>query len=158
MTTKQFLEAEVTLMKSANFGKQYHGYACLSDFILQHGREFDVGNAKVQKNGRMKECFRNAQHLAMFPRNRYIYCEGYANNIIPVIHGWVIRADDLSLVETTWEELGTEYWGIAFNPEYVRRRMLATESYHSLIDDWEYGWPLLQADEDLWKHKEMGQK
>lgn len=150
-TIREFLEQQVRTFSAMKNVAQFHGYTGLGDFMLKNGREFDTANGIAEKHGPVKECFSNAQKIALFSK-RLIYCEGFAVGIIPVMHGWVVRTADSAVIETTWPELGTQYFGIAFHPEYLRRRVLETECYHSLIDDWENDWPLQATERKEWIH------
>lgn len=148
-----FMHATVAMMKSSNVSRQ-NGYVNFMDFVLQHGSHFNLLNSRAEKHGPMKECFSNSQALALFKgRGQYIYCEGYAISLIPVLHAWVVRREDGALIETTWPEVGREYFGIMFDEDYLTDRVLATESYHSLIDDWHNDWPLLSAEPNAWKQR-----
>ena len=104
--------------------------------------------------GRPRECFRNATNLALRKPDLYTYVEGYAVNIwiptSPVAHAWCIDSQNF-VVDPTWEE-GTEYFGVAFRHDYLRRILKGKRDY-GLIDNHEMNYPLVtgehRADEAL---------
>ncbi|PYU31189.1 MAG: hypothetical protein DMG31_12700 [Acidobacteria bacterium] len=56
---------------------------------------------------------------------------------IPVLHAWNVDAKG-SVIDSTWEPVGSIYFGILFPVSIVRR------ANASVLDDWESGWPLLR--------------
>jgi hypothetical protein len=56
---------------------------------------------------------------------------------IPVLHAWNVDAEG-SVIDSTWEPVGSIYFGIVFPPSIVERAQT------SVLDDWESGWPVLR--------------
>ncbi len=56
---------------------------------------------KSIKQGKKKECFKNALLLA--EARGWTYCEGFAHAIIPTHHAWVLD-DKGNVVDPTWDE------------------------------------------------------
>ncbi len=155
---REFLLAMREAMNQEGRCRPSWRFSCMADLLLQHGREF---NSKpfpkgTPLRGGPKACFHNAGLLALGWPEKYLYCEGYATGIIPVHHAWVLDLEDGLVVDNTWtgeagEEIstgrptrGTQYFGIAFNREYLQ---LVVDRGHelSLLDQWQAGWPLLQG-------------
>jgi len=94
--------------------------------------------------GAPRRCFDNAVGLALQSPRRYTYAEGYAINRLvaghPVVHAWCIDPEDF-VVDTTWDN-GSDYFGVAFRHDYVRRITRATGGY-GLIGNEAMGFPLL---------------
>lgn len=116
---------------------QYH-YRNVYDFVLREGRFFEPQPRPEQITLRhIGECFRNA-FLTMM-RTGLQYAEGYAlsSRKIPVLHAWNVDAEG-AVIDTTWEPVGSIYFGIVFPPSIVERAQT------SVLDDFEGGWPLLR--------------
>jgi hypothetical protein len=92
-------------------------YASFEEFVLTHGQVFEPPlrpRPKGVRNGTDKMCFRNAGHVALdHDRDGWQYVEGYGIGIIPAHHAWVLDADG-NVVETTWKESGSAYFGVVF--------------------------------------------
>ena len=56
---------------------------------------------------------------------------------IPVLHAWNVSAEG-SVVDSTWEPVGSIYFGIVFPPSIVERAQT------SVLYDFESGWPVLR--------------
>lgn len=117
-------------------------YSCAEEFVLKNGRQWtpaplppDISKMTV------KECFKNATLLAL-ERRDLTYVEGYAVGIIPVNHAWCVDAEG-RVVDPTWPEVGTEYYGVPFDKEWLFREVEKMK-YYGLIDDWRRKWPLLR--------------
>ena len=116
---------------------KYH-YSNVYDFVLREGRFFDPQPRPDSITLRhIGECFRNT-FLTMM-KTGLQYAEGYAvvGNKIPVLHAWNVDAEG-AMVDTTWEPVGSIYFGIIFPSSIVRGAKT------SVLDDWESGWPLLR--------------
>ena len=106
-------------------------YSGVDDFVLRHGVEGtwwplpdDVTRARA------KECYQNAFQLATRYPKRFVYCEGYACNIIPVAHAWCIDRKTGAVVDPTWSDCDdATYFGVPFSWEYVMRRAVKSEVY-----------------------------
>ena len=113
-------------------------YRNVYDFVLREGRFFEPQPRPDSITHRhIGECFRNA-FLTMM-RTRLQYAEGYAvsGTKIPVLHAWNVDAEG-SVIDSTWEPVGSAYFGIVFPPSIVER------SQTSVLDDFESGWPVLR--------------
>jgi hypothetical protein len=95
-------------------GWRYHGPA---DLLVREGQFFQPGERATKwKRSEAHACFRNAAMYAMEHGLRYV--EGYASGIIPVHHGWCVDRGG-NVVEVTWGEMGSLYYGIEFKPMLV---------------------------------------
>ena len=94
--------------------------------------------------GRPRECFRNAATLALRKPDIYMYVEGYAVNrwiaMHTVAHAWCSGLDNL-VIDPTWNE-GTDYFGVPFRHDYLRRVLKSRKDY-GLIDNSEMDFPLV---------------
>lgn len=87
-----------------------------ADLLLKEGKWYFDGRAKQFPHAMPKACFRNA---AMFAFEHCLpYVEGYATSIIPVHHAWCLDHDG-RVLEVTWKTLGTDYFGVRFDPRLV---------------------------------------
>jgi|SRR5579863_1449845 len=117
---------------------QYY-YRNVYDFVLREGRFFEPQPRPDSITLRhIGECFRNA-FLTMM-RTGLQYAEGYAvtGNKIPVLHAWNVDAAEGSVIDSTWEPVGSIYFGI------VLPRSIVESAKTSVLDDFESGWPLLR--------------
>jgi hypothetical protein len=113
-------------------------YRNVCDFVLREGRFFEPQPRPDSITLRhIGECFRNA-FLTMM-RTGLAYAEGYAviGSKIPVLHAWNVDAEG-SVIDSTWEPVGSIYFGIVFPPSIVERAKT------SVLDDFESGWPVLR--------------
>ena len=136
---RQYLKVTDSFMKGAGQSGTMQG------FVLKHGRNFKpqrTPDKYIDLRGEIKECFKNSAMAACLCRD-LIYCEGYACGFIPVMHAWCVTLDG-RLVELTWRDIGTEYFGIPFKSEFLRRKLLESK-YYGLIDDWHNNWPLVRG-------------
>jgi len=119
-------------------------YSCVEDFILQNGREMELGTTEVER-GEMKACFQNAYHLAM--EKDWTYCEGYAiaKGLIPILHAWVLDGEG-KVVDPTWEG-EAEYFGCEFPWKWVMGITFKREYWGSMLDDWQNHFPLLTGEQ-----------
>jgi hypothetical protein len=115
-------------------------YLSTEDFILKHGK-LAMGRKlpKGYTHGRIKQCFYNSQMMLMdhfiAGSGRLTYVEGYVASIIPVHHGWLVDTEG-NVIDLTLRSAdeNTEYFGVAFNTDYVRRRIVETGLAGTLID------------------------
>jgi hypothetical protein len=113
-------------------------YRNVYDFVLCEGRFFEQQPRPDSITLRhIGECLGNA--FLTMTRTGLQYAEGYAvvGSRIPVLHAWNVDADG-SVIDSTWEPVGSIYFGIVFPPSIVRGAKT------SVLDDWESGWPLLR--------------
>ena len=121
-------------------------YSSFEAFVLKNGKEFEISKEKV-KTGKMKECFRNAYHLADNGR-KYTYVEGYAITKglpLPVLHAWCLTEDG-KVADPTWKD-GEEYFGVSFDLNYVRKIILRRKKF-GVIDNYEMHFPLLSGEHE----------
>jgi hypothetical protein len=122
---------------SGKLRKEYF-YTGPPDFILREGQFFRPKplprKIRRQASGR---CFHNAL-LTSISRG-FPYVEGYAlhSGKIPVLHAWNLDNDGF-VIDTTWRPIGRSYLGV------VLPVADALKWEGTLIDNWEYGWPLLR--------------
>lgn len=116
-STLQLLEQirEVHTRNSPPDGWFYKGPA---DLLLKEGRWYNDGRAKKWPHSIPHGCFRNAALFAL--EHRLSYVEGYATYIIPVHHAWCVDHDG-RILEVSWKTLGSDYFGVQFDPNLVTR-------------------------------------
>lgn len=111
-------------------------------FILDHGRVWP-GQARPKgfKRGPARQCFRNSMSLLVSSfETGLTYVEGFAASgdvgfSFPVHHGWLINSDG-RVIDLTWKSPETSvYFGIPFKSDYVRKRVLESEHWCSLLDN-----------------------
>lgn len=94
--------------------------------------------------GVIKECYSNCwNYLAENPNCGLTYCEGYAFHLIPTLHAWLATPDG-EVIDPTWPEPGTEYFGVPFKWGFAFQTVLNKETY-GVIDDWSNKWPLVRG-------------
>ena len=130
-------------------------YSCIEEFVLKNGQEFTSQNGKKLKRGRMKECFKNAYHLA--DDSALIYVEGYATSLglgVPFLHAWCVDTEG-KVYDPTWKN-GGEYFGVPFDLKYVRKTIFRREKF-GVIDNVEMGFPLLVGKDTNFKNRRLNQ-
>lgn len=131
---KDYLEMVTSVTrKAANMDKV--AYAGPTDVVLQHGRAWEPFSALQFERGERQQCFANAQRLALL-HSDLTYVEGYAMSVIPLHHGWCVDRDG-RVVDTTWDALPREYFGVPILTRYVRKLALASGCWSALFDNWE---------------------
>lgn len=143
---EQYLNATVSLLRSAAGGPMVGDYYCLEDFVLQNGIDFGARMPHRFKMGRAGYCYANASRLSA--RAGLIYCEGYALGIIPVMHAWCVDRDG-NVIDNTWRT-GVSYYGIAIKRTYVAKALLRQKTY-GIIDQYTLRWPILRENPSDWK-------
>ncbi len=148
-TVKEYLERSIAGLKANGIQHSgVNGYFCLMDFVLQHGREWKPG-IECWAKGKMA-CYIHAGKAAL--RNRdYTYVEGYAISIIPVEHAWLVDKDGI-VIETTWPEMGLDYYGIPFRTDWIRQQ-IKKNGHYSMINQWEHDWPTIKTPKEKWKRE-----
>lgn len=129
-------------------------YSCIEEFVLKNGQEFRSRNGNKIKKGKMKECFRNAFHLA--EDFDLIYVEGYATCSglgFPIFHAWCVDQEG-NVYDPTWKN-GDEYFGVPFDFMYVRKTIFRRTKF-GVIDNKEMGFPLLAGKDIHFKDPEVG--
>ena len=139
--------------------------------LSEEERTFVVGLIeKDYIDCKVKECFTNSQKIAT-SNDKILYVEGFAlpENLIPVLHSWNLingkvidltwcnDGDLIDKSESHWKKrkdniiLGDfkgEYFGVIIPTKLVNKKIIKTETFGSIIDDWENGFPLLK---EKWK-------
>jgi hypothetical protein len=92
-------------------------------------------------------------------RANLTYVEGFAligPGKSALLHGWC--ADNQGkVIDCTWDDRGTAYFGVPIHPEYVRRkltefgRLPAGQVTGSLFNDSANNWPILSGSVSEWK-------
>ena len=158
----EYLDCILVARKSVKRPKGIDGwpYCCLEEFVRLEGTAFTPPSSPELTNGVergvVKECYSNCwNHLASNPGCGLAYCEGYANGIIPIMHAWLLAPDGTTVIDPTWPEPGTEYFGVAFRWDFAFETVMGKETY-GVIDDWRNDWPLMQGvDPVKWKREEL---
>lgn len=147
MGLQEYLKAWIKLSKKSGH-KNIGNYSCFEEFVYRNGQPFKTQiSPKSLKRGRMKECYRNALML-MLDNPSYLYVEGYATGIIPVMHAWCIDKKG-NVIDPTWAD-GKEYFGVIFKRSYALEQALK-DGKVGLIDNWQAEWPLLRLEPSIWK-------
>ena len=130
------------------------------EFVLKYGWWYESCPVPEGiERGTEQECFKNSQLLA-HDRAALTYCEGFAlahSGSLILIHGWVTDGGGKA-IDVTWPQAGVAYAGVPFKKSFVRRMCLKNEAFISVIDDWQNGFPLLNAlgdDPDEWLEREL---
>ena len=134
-TLRAFLEQRTTPITPHN---QY-------GLVFQHGREFEPRRLpKPYTMGEQNDCFANS--FKMMLRHDFIYCEGYmlpsSDFPLPMLHAWCVDRDGNVLDRTV---SAGEYFGIPFKRAFVERIVMKYEMY-GIINNWEAGYPMRNAD------------
>ena len=124
----------------AGHGPKDTKYSSIEDFVLKNGKSYKFKKLpKKYRRGRGKECFMNATQLSQ-SHSELTYTEGYAFNMIPTMHAWVVDKEG-NAYDPTWEK-GFEYFGVEFSGQYLSKTLLKKGTY-GLIENMEMGFPLL---------------
>jgi hypothetical protein len=116
-----------------------------------------------ERRFQLGHCYHNAQLLATFdPAGLLTYCEGWATGVcgLPTLHAWVELHG--KVVDMTWQTTSPNhkggwrtrifgaipedwaYYGVSFDTESIKARMLRIKATGPLLDDVAYGFPLFQ--------------
>lgn len=113
-------------------------FSCIEDVLLRMGRAF-TWKPKPDHIpwARKRECYRNAFVLVQ-KHPSLIYCEGYANRIIPTWHAWAVMVSG-EVIDPTWRPSKDlpdpqDYWGIPLKTEWVSGQVIRTKVYGVLYD------------------------
>jgi len=93
-----------------------------TEFLSEHGRFWRCGTFADCLKGTERLCFSNSLAMAKRLEGELIYCEGYATAVQdqwPEHHAWCVTMD-AEVVDFTWPDYGTAYFGIAFDPVFIR--------------------------------------
>ena len=126
----------------------------LESFLLDHGRQWTPARRpRGLRKQPDKLCFMNSQRHVLTHQQlcgdddleALWYCEGFALGVIPIHHAWLVDRSG-TVLDLTWDEPDkATYWGVAFNTSYLRTKVIETERWLSLLDNYEQGWPLLRG-------------
>jgi hypothetical protein len=106
----------------------------LARYVQENGRSYAPAPLPARmRRGPMKQCFANAFKAAKRAPKRYRYVEGFATNMIPVLHAWVVDADG-NAYDPTWGDEMKDAYGVAFDLDYVRKVTLRTRRWGVLAD------------------------
>jgi hypothetical protein len=140
-------------------GRSDWEYLCMEEFVLKEGQMFNNILTELPDDvpkGPPKMCFQNCMLAISWPSSlseasNYFYCEGYAlGSVLPMLHAWLVTPEG-KVVDPTWPEPGSEYFGVAFKGGWAKRQTLKQECY-GLLDAWTSEWPLLRGiDPEEWK-------
>lgn len=108
-----------------------HGLA-VQKFLLQHGQQYEIGPRSFL-GSRMTQgmCYMNASHVA-FDDPSLKYVEGMVCSYgIPIDHAWNVDHDGKVVDRTMDNHDGriSDYFGVEFNTEYVRKATLKNGCY-----------------------------
>jgi len=144
-TTKDYLD----LCASFRENQKPKGwkYTSIEDFILKNGRQMGMKMESLPigiKRGKSKQCFKNAYLLAL--AEGFTYCEGYANDIVTLMHAWCLNKKG-KVIDPTWKD-GKDYFGVEI-PIEVADRIMAKSGHYGILDTWMIKFPLLTGEESL---------
>ena len=144
--------------------------------VLQHGREFIPQELNAQEIAlfegiewqryRPKDCFYNSQSLVLHlwvkhqdQDERLRYVEGYITTdslpVPPILHAWLSvngKPVDPTLRWGKWQQPNQgpdqaqlHYYGVEMEIDSLLH-IIKHNAHISLLDDWQCGWPMLQAE------------
>lgn len=126
-------------------------YQVAEQFVMVHGRKYELPTLPPQfRRGEKGSCFRNAYYLADTDRSlRYV--EGFASlrngrypMVCPGLHAWCVTEEG-NVLDPTWDN-GIEYFGVAFDWEYVIRT-ISDRGRFGVIDNWDAQFPLFRGED-----------
>lgn len=151
MTLKEQLSTYAEFVEKNKMRPEGFGYSCVQDYVLQNGRAWEpqeLPDEFQSLRGKEKECFKNAADPVFGFDKRVRYVEGFAlSGDIPfeIYHAWLVDEHD-RVLEVTWDEPGTEYFGIEFDYDALAEAATGRECY-GVIDNPEQRFPLLRGKE-----------
>lgn len=127
-------------------------YGSVEDLLLREGINMPYqALPETIRHGAPRFCFHNARKLVCDFHPRYLYVEGYACGIVPVLHAWCYDLETGCAVDPTWEQETCQlYVGVPILTRYLIEHDLKSK-HASILDDWKAGWPLLRMDPAEWK-------
>jgi len=150
-------------------------YMSYEDYVLDRG-SFETSRAlSVEQTAlvraysrttrpKVKECYYNAQSLALFDPSRFVYREGWAiGSTIPVMHAWCVL-DGACVIDLTWRQgkfggrnyattarrirgvlpAGWEYLGVSYSVPEIKEQLRVNRAWCCFHDNWRQGHPLLK--------------
>lgn len=104
-------------------------FGLMEKFVLRNGKMFPRGKRPRGVHlGKLGQCYRNAALLALAGYGEYV--EGFAmkSGLIPLQHAWI--EIDGEAIDNTWRDAdGTEYMGVTFSDDVLRRELLKNKVY-----------------------------
>lgn len=98
--------------------------------LLTHGHHYCFDHRSFRgKRGKVHGCYENAAKIAL-DDPEFTYVEGYVGVLIPIEHAWVIGLDGCvrdPTLRNTKDNRVTEYFGIPFKTDYLRRTIVRTK-------------------------------
>lgn len=137
---EQDVRAYCELVRTATLRTRAEGfnYSSMEDFLLDRAQFWTPAPLpKDVRQGIPKYCFWNALKLAQRRRKSLRYVEGVALHMIPTHHAWCVTADG-QVVDPTWAEPGSAYFGVAFE---LGERLL---SDGPVLADYRHGFPVFR--------------
>jgi hypothetical protein len=120
-TLKRALEQYVEAMTPM----PYWRYRCTGDFVLKHGIPFEprrMPREYSRWSRRAGKCYPSSLSLAI--EEGLLYVEGFAMDNLGIRdrrHAWCAEKTSNFVVDPTWRPVGLAYYGVIFDPEFVRR-------------------------------------
>jgi hypothetical protein len=106
-----------------------------AELVNAHGSEWPVAPDPTGgfRCRRARACYRNAANIAMDHGLRY--CEGWAydGSGVGVQHAWNLTDDGL-VVDTTWREPGTRYFGVAVDTTALCAVILKQDTFGPVLE------------------------
>jgi hypothetical protein len=107
VTLREMMEQEVEAMNRIGFPREQN----LKAAVLEHGQAYELDRDATAEadQGKLKECFTNAGHAALF-NDDVTYVEGFATSGwgLAVHHAWVIDNETGKAIELTWRDGGDD--------------------------------------------------
>jgi len=125
----------------------------LEEYVLKYGRLWNPPPKALPRGVdpmESKFCFDNAYELAERRHKTLRYVEGFASRFITVHHAWCVTADG-TVVDPTWKNEGTAYYGQAFTLAQVKTVREGDHGNASVLMDWPHNYPLLMKKEKVEK-------
>ena len=171
-TTKGVVKGYLEMMVKmrGQMGKQPDGYLYkgVEDLLLQHGRQFqsqplnaeemDIlrGTLENCSQYKAKQCYYNAQRIAVFSDGNIRYIEGVAfPGLIPCDHAF--NSINGKVVDLTWSAVnqnkkpilgvipdGWEYWGVELDSQEINHYWSKYGMSDSFLQNYRENYPLLK--------------
>ena len=122
-----------------------HPYACLEEFVLQHGRAYEAQPLPpIYPEGIPKSCYSNSGDLAL--SHDLLYVDGYFTyrGLPPIRHAWCVKPGDRRVIDITLAAIEetlvapasapTEYFGIPFFAETWNEELLKKADSNGWVD------------------------
>jgi hypothetical protein len=104
------------------------------NFLLKHAQVFEKA-VLADVLGEKKQCYANSfRMVAGECSDRLVYCEGFANSIIPIEHAWVYDRSAEAVIETTWDKPANCYFGVGFDRVWLTAHILKKRTFGVLFD------------------------